>query len=59
MLPQEGENMEYDFYMEQKYLYEARTLTAAWAEALGYEDGYAGAIADHKPFADGFISVMG
>ena len=37
--------MEYNFYLEQKYLkdedrVEARILTADQAETMGYEDGY-------------------
>lgn len=37
--------MEYNFYLEQKYLKDegrvkARILTAAQAETMGYEDGY-------------------
>ena len=53
--------MEYDFYLEQKYLYEgwieARILTAAQAEAMGYEDGYRSSHADHKLYVDGFDSI--
>lgn len=53
--------MEYDFYLEQKYLYEgrieARILTAAQAEALGYEDGYVQCTANYKLFMDGFNSL--
>ena len=53
--------MEYKFYLEQKYLYrgrvEARILTAAQAEALGYEDDYRRNAAGHKLYVDGFISV--
>ena len=53
--------MEYDFYLEQKYLYEgrieARILTAAQAEAMGYEDGHRSSHADHRLYVDGFDSV--
>lgn len=53
--------MEYNFYLEQKYLnesrVEARILTAAQAEALGYEDDYRRSAADHKLYVDGFNSV--
>lgn len=53
--------MEYNFYLEQKYLnegrVEARILTAAQAEALGYEDDYRRSTADHKLYVDGFDSV--
>ena len=53
--------MEYNYYLEQKYLnegrVEARILTAAQAEALGYEDDYRRGAADHKLYADGFNSV--
>ena len=53
--------MEYDFYLEQKYLYEgrveARILTAAQAEAMGYEDGCKSSRADHKLYVDGFDSI--
>lgn len=53
--------MEYDFYMEQKYLYErrieARILTAAQAEAMGYEDGHRSSHADHNLYVDGFDSI--
>jgi len=55
--------MEYNFYLEQKYLYagrvEARILTAAQAEALGYEDGLVRSTADHKLYVDGFHSLDG
>lgn len=50
--------MEYDFYLEQKYLHEgrveARILAAAQAEAMGYEDGYIRSDVDHKLYVDGF-----
>ena len=53
--------MEYDFYFEQKYLYErrieARILTAAQAEAMGYEDDYKISCTDHKLYVDGFDSI--
>ena len=53
--------MEYDFYLEQKYLYEgrveARILTAAQAEAMGYKDGCRSSRADHKLYVDGFDSI--
>ena len=53
--------MEYDFYLEQKYLYEgrieARILTAAQAEAMGYEDGCRISRAGHKLYVDGFDSI--
>ena len=53
--------MEYDFYLEQKYLYEgrveARILTAAQAKAIGYEDGCRSSRADHKLYVDGFDSI--
>jgi len=55
--------MEYNFYLEQKYLYagrvEARILTAAQAETLGYEDGLVRCTADHKLYVDGFNSMEG
>lgn len=50
--------MEYNYYVEQKYMYagyiEARILTAQEAEALGYEDGYVRSHEDHKVYVDGF-----
>ena len=53
--------MEYDYYLEQKYLnegrVEARILSAAQAEALGYEDDYRRSAVDHKLYVDGFNSV--
>ena len=53
--------MEYDFYLEQKYLYEgrieARILTAAQAETMGYEDGYRSSHTDHRLYVDGFDSI--
>lgn len=53
--------MEYDFYLEQKYLdegrVEARILTAAQAEAMGYEDGYKSGHEDHTVYVDGFDSI--
>lgn len=53
--------MEYNYYLEQKYLYEgrveARILTAAQAEELGYEDNYRRSVDDHKLYVDGFDSV--
>ena len=53
--------MEYNFYLEQKYLYkgrvEARILTAAQAEALGYEDDYVRSTADHKLYVNGFDTL--
>jgi hypothetical protein len=53
--------MEYSFYTEQKYLFregrvEARILTAAEAERLGYEDGYAACHDRYKLYVDGFNS---
>ena len=53
--------MEYDFYLEQKFLHEgrveARILTAAQAEARGYEDGCIRSHAGHKLYVDGFDST--
>ena len=53
--------MEYNFYLEQKYLnegrVEARILTATQAEALGYEDDCRRSTADYKLYVDGFDSV--
>ena len=53
--------MEYDFYLEQKYLddgrVEARILTAAQAEAMGYEDGYKCGHEGHTLYVDGFDSI--
>ena len=47
--------------MEQKYLnegrVEARILTAAQTETLGYEDDYRRSTADHKLYVDGFDSI--
>jgi len=55
--------MEYNFYLEQKYLYagrvEARILTADQAETLGYEDGLVRCAADHKLYVAGFNSMEG
>ncbi len=52
--------MEYSFYAEQKYRgdgkVEARVLTAAEAEALGYEDGYKGIKDGCTVYVDGFSS---
>ena len=57
----EATALEYDFYLEQKYLYEgqikARILTAAQAEAIGYEDGCIRSDVDHKLYVDGFDST--
>ena len=54
--------MEYNFYLEQKYLknegrVEARILTADQAEAMGYEDGHRSSHAEHKLYVDGFDSI--
>lgn len=54
--------MEYNFYIEQKYLkdegrVEARILTAAQAETMGYEDGYRSSRAECKLYVDGFDSI--
>ena len=53
--------MEYDYYLEQKYLQngrvEARILTSAQAEAMGYEDGYKRTHEDHTLYVDGFDSL--
>ena len=54
--------MEYNFYLEQKYLknegrVEARILTAGQAETMGYEDGYRSSRAEHKLYVDGFESI--
>ena len=53
--------MDYPFYLEQKYQYkgwvEARILTAAQAEQLGYEDDFVRSTAEHKLFVDGFNSL--
>ena len=53
--------MEYNFYLEQKYLHEgrveARILTAAQAEALGYEDDYRLSTVNYKLYVDGFNSM--
>ena len=53
--------MEYPFYAEQKYMYrtgrvEARILTAAEAERLGYEDEYVACRDGYKLYVDGFSS---
>ncbi len=53
--------MEYPFYAEQKYVYragrvEARILTAAEAERLGYEDGCVACREEYKLYVDGFNS---
>lgn len=52
--------MEYDFYAEQKYRgdgkVEARLLTAAEAESMGYEDGYKGIKDGCTVYVDGFGS---
>ncbi len=53
--------MEYPFYAEQKYVYrtgrvEARILTAAEAERLGYEDGCVACRDGYKLYVDGFNS---
>jgi len=53
--------VEYNFYLEQKYLYagrvEARILTAAEAEAQGYEDDYVRSTDKCKIFVNGFNSL--
>lgn len=54
--------MEYNFYLEQKYLknegrVEARILTADQAETMGYRDGYRSNRAEHKLYVDGFDSI--
>lgn len=54
--------MEYNFHLEQKYLkgegrVEARILTAAQAETIGYEDGYRSSCAEHKLYVDGFDNI--
>lgn len=52
--------MEYSFYAEQKYRrdgkVEARVLTAAEAEAIGYEDGYKGKKDGCTVYVNGFGS---
>ncbi len=53
--------MEYNFYLEQKYLYdegrvEARILTAEQAQAKGYEDGCKKDFPGYRLFVDGFNS---
>jgi len=53
--------MEYPFYAEQKYVYrtgrvEARILTAAEAERLGYKDEYVACRDEYKLYVDGFNS---
>ena len=52
--------MEYSFYAEQKYRsdgkVEARVLTAAEAEAAGYEDGYKGTKDGCTVYVNGFGS---
>lgn len=49
--------MEYNYYVEQKYMYagyiEARILTAQEEEALGYEDGYVKHHEGYKVYVDG------
>lgn len=53
--------MEYDYYLEQKYLHEgrveARILTAAQAQAMGYQDDYRGSRAGYKLYVDGFNTM--
>lgn len=54
--------MEYNFYLEQKYLenegrVEARILTADQAKALGYEDDYTSSHTGCKLYVDGFDSM--
>ena len=54
--------MEYNFYLEQKYLknedrVEARILTADQAETMDYEDGYKSSRAEYKLYVDGFDSI--
>ena len=53
-------DMEYSFYAEQKYRrdgkVEARVLTAAEAEAIGYEDGYKGKKDGCTVYVNGFGS---
>lgn len=54
--------MEYNFYLEQKYLenegwVEARILTADQAKALGYEDDYTSSHTGCKLYVDGFGSM--
>ena len=52
--------MEYSFYAEQKYRsdgkVEARVLTSAEAEALGYEDGCKGTKDGCTVYVNGFDS---
>ena len=53
--------MEYNFYLEQKYLYdegrvEARILTAEQAQAKGYEDGCKKDFPGYRLFVDSFDS---
>lgn len=52
--------MEYDFYLEQKYLstgrVEARILTASQAEEKGYDDGFICNSEGYKLYVDGFDS---
>lgn len=62
LLPKQGgATVEYNFYLEQKYLYEgqveARILTATQAEAMGYKDDYIAACTGHKLYVDGFDSI--
>lgn len=54
--------MEYNFYLEQKYLkdegrVEASILTAEQAQAKDYEDGYKKSFPGYKLFVDGFDSI--
>ncbi len=53
--------MEYDYYLEQKYLHEgrveARILTAAQAQAMGYEDDYRNSRTGYKLYVDGFNTM--
>lgn len=53
--------MEYNFYLEQRYLesegrVEARVLTAEQARAKGYEDGHKKSCSGYWLFVDGFDS---
>ena len=52
--------MEYDFYLAAKYTLkgtvEAKILTAAEAEQLGYEDGYKEHGTNYRMYVDGFDS---
>ena len=60
-IKKEVSSIEYKFYLEQKYLHEgrveARILTAAQAETMGYEDNYQRSRADRKLYVDGFDSL--